>query len=973
MNFDISAMDPFLKQVASHYMGLEGFQDLEFVFPNKRSSAFFRKYVCEEAARMKKAVIMPECKTINDLFASLSDLTPASRIPLLLKLYASYTKFYDKAESLDEFICWGDVLISDFNDIDKYLADPKQVFANVRDLKSIEDRFEYLTENQQEALKTFLHHFYEKGSDGKSSFAVNGEIKREFVRLWNVLFPLYEDFNAVLEAEGTGYEGQIYRKVARLESSVREHIEGRRFVFVGLNALNECEKKLLRHLRDSGAAEFCWDWSSEWIRDADNKASFFMAANVREFPQAFHPDPDGLPHCRFNVVCVPSAVGQAKQLPRILDNVRDSRAETCAIVLPDENMLLPVLNSIPENISHVNVTMGYPMKGSDFAVLLSSLSSARMNSLRKGEQTLFYHKFVRTVFSNTVFRKIATDRDMEVCAKIIDGRKVYIPAEDFSGSELLALYFSPFHADLSSASAQAVNEFAEYQKAVTEKTGELLADLNGSGKAGDMDTVFAKACYNAIVSLQQLNLEVRLATYLKLLDRVLMPVSVPFNGEPLSGLQIMGPLEARALDFKTLVILSCNEGVFPRKSFSSSFIPPELRKGFGLPTYEYQDAVWAYYFYRMIQRAENVWLMYDSRTDGVKSGEESRYIKQLEYLFNADIRYYVTSVSTGSRYEEVPLIKTEEHVEFLKNSLEYSATLLENYLDCPARLYYGKIEKLSDVRESADDLDGGMFGTAFHNVMQWLYSRDGDMSTPLGRVSENYIKERLSDRFRPELRARINREICGQLKTDQVRGQNLVSAGVIESYVEETLKYDLELLRKSGSFTVSGIELNLPFEFAGRRFIGKIDRLDSFGDGKIRVVDYKTGRVSPDELMVMGKDGDNPGAAIKIFDRIFKPEQSTRPKIALQFFVYNLMLLLNPEGRRLSEGRTISNCVYSMAHLFDKDLHEYSLPEEVIDYASEKLAGCLEEMTDLKGHPEFRRTDNMDVCRYCDFKMICGR
>ena len=972
-------MEAFLKQVADHYIKEANFSDLEFIFPNRRSSVFFRKYVCSAAARLGKAVIMPECTTINDLFSSLSDLKPASRIQLLVDLYACYAKVYSQAESLDEFICWGDVLIADFNDIDKYLVDPEQVFTNVRDLKAIEDRYEYLSEEQRQAISSFLSHFYKGQTGSAADFSVKGEIKGEFVKLWNILLPLYRNFNELLDSKGQAYEGKIYRKVAGIPESVSSHLEGRSFVFVGLNALNECEKKLLRHLKSKAAARFCWDWSGEWIKDPANRASFFMADNVQEFPQDFKLETQGLSTASFKVVSVPSSVGQAKQLPFILEQLlpeciagqKSIESEDCAIVLPDESLLLPVLNSIPQEVKDINVTMGYPMRGSDFSVLLSTLSAARMNTVRKAGAQLFYHKYVRTVLSNNIFRTIASAGDLKVADKILEDRKLYVPSEDFSQSGLLELWFRPSPCDPLVASVEAVREFASYLKEVIDRTGELLAQAGDSG----METVFAKACYNAVVSLDDMELNIKPVTWLKLLEQLLQPVSVPFSGEPLKGLQVMGPLESRALDFRNLIILSCNEGVFPRKSFNSSFIPPELRKGFGLPTYEYQDAVWAYYFYRLIQRAENVWLLYDSRSDGVKTGEESRYIKQLNYLYNADITYCVTKLTAGKNSDEPPIVKTQEHLDIIRRDVNFSASLLQKYLSCPAKFYYSKVEGLEDVQDSVDDLDSGTFGNVFHNVMRWIYCKDGDIRTPVGRVDEAYITHRLSASFAPELRKQIAALICTELRTDQVRGKNLVLAQVIEQYVIKTLEYDLKLLksRKTGHFNVLGIECFLPFDYAGHKFVGFIDRLDSFADGEIRIVDYKTGKVSDKEMMVMGESGVDEVYAKSVFDSIFDPDAKDNPKIALQFYIYNLMLCNSEKGKAMAEGKKILNSVYSLSHLYDDAAREYCLTKEVFDYAGDKVRATLDEIFDLQGHPEFKRTENTATCAYCDFRMICGR
>ena len=1006
-------MVPFLRQVAEHYFSAADFSRLTFIFPNRRSSAFFRKHVCACAVEAGRAVLMPECLTINDFFASLTPVRACGRITQLVRLYDCYRKLYPGAESLDEFICWGDVLLGDFNDVDKYLVEPRQLFTNVSDLKSIEDDFSYLTLAQREAIHSFLSHFRaESNPAGKDR-----SIKTNFLKIWNILLPLYESFNEVLREDGLAYEGMIYREVASLPDGVREALGERKFVFVGLNALNECEKKLLRHLRNAGQAEFCWDWPSEWIRNPENRASFFMSVNVSEFPQAFRPDGGGLGTPVFNVVSVPSSIGQAKQLPYILGRLGVCRAADsasdaalspeaatskeqeeavvvgdlstdCAIVLPDEELLLPVLNSIPESVKDINVTMGYPMKGSDLCVLMSALSAAQMNALVRDGKTYFYHRHVRSVLSNSIFRKIASPEDNAVCSTVLNGRRSYIEFADFAASPLLSLFFTPLPCSLTEASAASVHAFAEWQKAVLSRVGALLVECGHS----DLDTDFAKDYYKAVCLLGDMNLEIKPATYLRLLDQLLAPVSVPFNGEPLKGLQVMGPLETRALDFRNVIILSCNEGTFPRKSFTSSFIPPELRKGFGLPTYEYQDAVWAYYFYRMIQRAENVWMLFDSRTEDMKSGEESRYIKQLCYLFDAEIHRYVTSPVQEDEYAEPEIVKTQADLEKLRD-FKFSATALQNYLACPAKFYYDKVLGLSDLAESVDNLDGGTLGTVFHAVMQWIYAKPGTAKEPVGRVDEAFIRHRLSKEFAPELQARIRREICEAIKSVEVRGKDIVLCSVIEQYVRRTLEYDLELMksRHLDHFTVLALEKNLPFEFEGvafddgasgggkalnhrkYAFKGFIDRLDSFDDGTVRVVDYKTGKVSEAEAKVMGEDGNDPAKAAAIFDSIFAEDSKDRPKIALQFFIYNLMLRLNPDGRALVGERKITNAVYSVSGIFKDEYAEYSLPQDVIDEASSMMRDCLDGIFDIERNPTFRRTEDTKTCEYCDFRMICGR
>ncbi len=1024
-------MTPFLSQVAKHYFPVEDFSSRIFVFPNRRSAAFFRKAVCECAKESDRSVLLPECTTINDLFASLGSVRLAGRIPLLVRLYEVYSGIYERmgksVETLDEFICWGDVLLADFNDVDKYLVDPKQIFTNVSDLKSIEDDFSYLTDNQREAIENFVHNFVSGGSsDDKSKgarrYSSDGkelEIKASFLKIWNILLELYTLFNQSLRSDSLGYEGMIYREVASLGEEVLSRLGDRKFVFVGLNALNECEKALMTHLRNARQAEFCWDWPNgksssgpaSWIEDEANRASHFMKKNVEAYPNAFPLDSEALKSSAFNLISVPSSVGQAKQLPYILDKLGLLKNEKAglesseneapnhidtAIVLPDEKLLLPVLNSIPKEVGDINITMGYPLSGSELCSLMKLLSSAQANSLVRDGKTYFYHRPVRSAMSSGIFRHIAAEADSRVCSDVIKSKRGYICSEDFASSPLLSRWFRPLGIDFGKPSAEAVSLLADYQKDVLSSIGAGLVssfeedetDFDAVGESTEpsaaekqsssLDVNFAKDYYSAVLQLQALHLEIQPSTYLKLLDRILSPVSVPFNGEPLRGLQIMGPLETRALDFKNLIILSCNEGVFPRKSFTSSFIPPELRKGFSLPTYEWQDAVWAYYFYRMIQRSEQVWMLYDSRTEGVTSGEVSRYVKQLDYLYGANVKRYVTSPAKEEEFVESEIVKKSEDLDKMMkdNHFRFSATSLKNYLTCPAKFYYGSVLGLSDQAESVDNLDGSTLGTVFHAVMQWLYEVPGAVArTPVGRVDEAFIKSRLSPDFTPSLRARIDKEICEAIRCVEVRGKDIIIRSVIEEYVRKTLEYDLQIMKKKKTdhFTVLALEENLPFEFYGRPFKGFIDRLDSFDDGSVRIVDYKTGKVEDNEFWVMGKDGNDSAQALKVFTSVFTPDVKDRPEIALQFFIYNLMLTLNSKGKQLLQGRRIDNSVYSISKIFAGEYSEYSLPQEVVDEVSERLHGCLEEIFDTKDNPTFRRTCLKESCGYCDFRMICGR
>lgn len=988
-------MTPFLKQVAVHYYHKGDIRNRCFIFPNRRSMIFFRRYLCEEvAADGTMPMAAPQMLSINDFFSRLSGMSTSGRIPLLVELYDCYRRLNPSAESLDEFIFWGDVLLGDFNDVDKYLVDPVQLFRNISEYKELQDDYSYLTDVQKEAISAFIRHF--KDDAGRLTVNIDtddADVKGRFLMIWNLMLPLYKEFGSVLKTKGMAYEGMVYRHlVERLkEDDLVNVLESafpreKSFVFVGLNALNECEKSVLRKLRDASVAEFCWDWSGDMIRDPQNRSSFFMSDNVQAFPQAFRPDPEGLSVPEFNVVSVASSVGQAKRIPDIIRQVADIHTDgivskvgtfdedgtDCALVLPDESLLKPVLNSIPEEISDINVTMGLPMNSSAIYVMMSDLSSAQLHIVKKKDRWHFYHKHLWDLFSSEIFRAAADQPTMDVVAKVKRDAKYYVPMDELSGTPLLDTLFRPVVTDPKARSKEQIDAFARYQMEAL----KILAPALAKNPAMALELEYAKEYYQSISMIRQIGLDILPSTYIRLLCQLLGSVSVPFKGEPLKGLQIMGPLETRALDFRNLVIMSANEGVFPRRSVSSSFIPPELRKGFGLPTYEYQDAIWAYYFYRMISRAENVWMLVDSRTEGLKSGEESRYIKQLEYHFKVPLKRYVVRYDNMKTAQIQQILKTDEDVAKIKETV-LSATTIQNYLACPAGFYYATVKELSVEEEVAESLDYGMFGTVYHDVMRSLYTSPSAMAEDfffdhkgeneaaltdrMDRISREYIRgwmERI-----PEIKAKVKALIAAQLNALEVSGRNLVVADVIVRYVLKTLQRDLEQLQQQGrdDFEILGREIKVSGEFKGQRLKGFIDRLDSFVPGQARVVDYKTGKVLDDDEDI------HDGNAQAIADKIFTPDVKDRPKIAFQFYIYDLLVQSRPEAR----GREICNCVYSTSALFTKSPVTVPRNEVFFKAVSEHLEKLFEEMYDTS--VPFRRTEDQDVCKYCDFKTICGR
>ena len=968
-------MKEFLKQTAEHYFeamqaGIFPSSDKAcFIFPNRRSLVFFQKHFCECAKQGEHPVFAPGMKTINQFFYEVTGADTTDRVSLLLELYDIYKKLNPVAESLDEFIVWGDVILSDFNDVDKYLVNSKQLFANIADLKAIEDNFEYLTDNQREAIEHFIAHFRAMDKNGS-------DVKKVFVQLWNIMYPLYKQFNEVLAKKGLAYEGMVYRHLAENLEELLPNLKSEKYVFVGLNALNECEKSVLRKMRDSEVAEFCWDFSGELIQSKLNKASFFLSSNIKEFPQAFQMEDQGKKTPDIHIVSVPSSIGQAKQLPAIFKSIDGYEKGTdIAVVLPDETLLMPVLNTIPEEIKAINVTMGYPMKSSSFYSFMEDIDTMQVHMRKRQEEWMFYHKQVHSIFSNSVFKAALNAMDdenhtgAEIVKSILETGKYYIPQSDFRGCPLLELIFRPVVTDLKSVDL--IENIAEWQQ----DTISALAPALKQDQVMALEIEFAREFYKQISFLRSKGMKVLAVTWFRLLEQLVGPVTVPFIGEPLSGLQIMGPLEIRALDFKNLVILSCNEGMFPRRSWSSSLIPSELRKGFDLPTYEYQDAVWSYYFYRMISRAENVWLVYDSRTGGLNTGEESRYIKQLRYLTNCRLEESVAKADIKLPEEEKGIEKTQEHLDILKNKC-MSASAIQNYLRCQAKFFYSMVEGLEQTTEVAEYLDNSTLGTVYHDTMRALYygpeemmseedfdKRHDGTDSGMPEVTKDYLEEWA--KREKDIRHKVISLIKLKLKTFEVTGRDLVVANIIVRYVLKTIARDIELMNRRGvkTFKIVGLEKKMFTKIGGMDFIGYIDRLDSFADGELRVVDYKTGKDNPDNLNI------DDSKAATIVGHIFGDDRNkfNDYKAALQFYIYDKLLQNAPEYR----GKTIYNSMYSMRGIFKEAPEKYAASPEFCKLMDEKIQNLHDEIFDLD--KPFSRTENVDDCTFCDFKIICGR
>lgn len=972
-------MKAFLEQVTGHYFESSFSEDFVFIFPNRRSLVFFRKYfenaVRDAASMTDSSILEPRMLTVNDFFSRTTGKTTMDKVSLLVSLHECYGRLDGGKESLDDFIYWGDVILSDFDDVDKYLVNAEALYANISDFKSMKDDFSYLSEGQKAAIDRLASHF---------NAPEIGEVKRNFLTIWEMMLPLYRDFRNRLSSKGAAYEGMIYRELAdRLrEESVSDILgpvfgAGTRYVFVGLNALNECERKVMDRMRDAGLAEFCWDFSGDMITDPKNVSSHFMSENIARYPNAFRPDPDGLDKPRVHVMNVPSATGQAKLLPEILAGVpAEQRGLDFAVVLPDESMLMTLLNSIPAgedipgSVGSINVTMGYPLSSSEFCTFMRDVLALQMHIRYKDGKCFFYHRQVSALLSSGILKQVMGEDEENAAAAIKGNAKYYIPREDFGEGPIFSLIFSPVVKEMTVPDEEQIRALAGYQLDV------IAAVASRLGEGSELQLECARKYYRAINVLRDKGLKIIPRTWGHLVAQTMNSISVPFEGEPLSGLQVMGPLETRALDFKRLVIMNASEGVFPRRSVSSSFIPPEMRTAFGLPTYEYQDAVWAYYFYRMISRAEEVWMVYDSRTEGLRSGEESRFIKQLRYLYPDKCVFdeCVAKAGVSNPVSDDAIPKTDEDIARIRKCL-LSASSVQKYISCPASFYYYAVKGLRTDSEVHETLDPGMLGNVCHDTLQALYSGEEAMkrddsfdkrdrknnwenSPHIDVVTKEYLEgwQKRED----EIREKVLSVIRSQIHGIEVTGRNLVSADIAVSYIMQVIDQDIRLIGLHGPMRILGLEKSYsPVDICGHGFTGFIDRLDSFSDGMVRIVDYKTGSDNPAVLAV-----DDPA---RLADRLFKPSEMHQVKAAFQFYVYDRFVLSDDSLK----GRKIYNSMYALSDIFAGKVGLNPMSEEFMTAVDGKLKSLIAEMEDPEV-PFARRGDNK-LCRYCDYRLLCGK
>ncbi|MFR9669332.1 MAG: PD-(D/E)XK nuclease family protein [Rikenellaceae bacterium] len=941
-------MERFLGEVARELYDRYGekISDLTLVFPSRRARLFF---LDELKGLATTPIWQPKSISLDDIIAEISGMRRCEMLRLITELYRVYSQYH--GDTFDKFYFWGEVLLSDFDMVDKYLVDAEKLFVNIEDIKELEADISYMTPEQLSIISFWAS----LGDSGDISLE-----KRKFLTIWRSLAPIYLAYRERLSEVGIAYSGMMQRRAAeRITSGDYSFDPSVEYALIGFNALSECEKIIFKAMNSGGVAHFFWDVDNYYCADTMQEAGLFLRDNVVRFPQRLQTSRDNFMREKsFEAIAAASNAIQCKYAAQIIEQLaREGEIDKdTAIVLTDENLLQPLLYSLPSSCSKVNVTMGYPIRGSlaySFIERLLELQShSRSNS--RGELS-FYHVDVVGILthpflssqrggSEAIIRRIEKERLILVDSKIFEG-----------GGELFATIFR---------STPTWQEQSSYIQRVIE-----ILVRDGGVANSEYNIEFLSYMHNHIVTLEnsilECDVELSMSVYRSLLRKQLQMLRIPFEGEPLEGLQIMGILESRNLDFRNVIILSMSDDNFPgNKLMHPSYIPYSLRVGHQLPTPEQHEGVFAYYFYRLVQRAEKVWMLYCSRSDEKSTGEQSRYIRQVEYEtgFKVDRVEVGVDVNTQSAY---PLIVeksgrvAQQLSEFTRedNPKRLSPTALYRYIACPMRFYLHSLAGVSCSDEMSDDVDAPMFGSILHAAMHSLYE-------PLIGV------ENLSDELPKLLKGNvIDNAIYRAIEQEFYRGQSakqsdesgsmILVRDVVSKYMRTIIGWDA----KNPPLSIDSLEDDIDMSFtlpdsAVVSIRGVVDRVDRLSSGLMRVIDYKTGAQHLDFTSL---------------DALFHGDGRERMSNIIQTLLYSVMLQSKRGGQvepSLYYVRGMNSDNYS-PKLIDKSRKS---PVHTISTHSEEflelIQSTLNELFDTSV-PFTQCQDTKRTCAYCDFKGIC--
>lgn len=1017
---------PFLQSVARAYAaGRQDLSDHLFVFPSRRACTFFLKRLTSEMNG--RVAMLPQVTTMSDFIEKASGRVVAGRIELLFLLYKAYQRLQksegaEVIQDFDRFRRWGETALSDFNEVDMQDADPDEIFKNVKDLREISSNF--LTEEQLKVMEEFFGQVYDPAETAKGFWKdfndnkdkEDSEIHKKFLPIWQTMAPLYHAFREDLERLGMTTSGGAYRLAAeRLENEIPEEVAAGKIVVVGFNALTRTERRVFDALASyktddetESFVDFFWDIPGSVINDKTSAAGRYVLRNMELWPSPEWARPylsesevKEMPES-MKVIATPSNSLQAKVASEVLEEMSiridksDFEDAKVAVVLPDESLLIPLLYSLPDSVEDVNLTMGYPLKLSGAATFVSLLRRLQGGRRKSGNDIGYYFKDFEAVlshpFSHAIFGKDVT----KVKEWIKKHHHALIDLRQLSGvCKEMADLLRPLSDD---ATAE---EVVAWLDSVLKKGAESIAETGNRLLKANVDVANVESYRLALRQLlevtKEYGIEMQWRTFLSMTDRLISGETVTFEGQPLRGLQVMGMLETRALDFDRIIIPSLNERILPARRRVRTFISDSLRRAYGLPPVNYSESIFAYYFFRMIARAKEVVLLYDARSsEGARSGDVSRYVLQLQYLYaNNHMKLESRSFDISkSDLGPSPIEKTPEIIHLLsayrdsgKQGRNLSATALTRYADCQIRFYFEHLLRIRTDEEAVDYIDAITQGNILHYVMENIYlpiEKQGRYLKHPELIDENIVKAKMRNTKEIDrlIRYGINKEHFhrpdDRLDTP-LRGSVAYVAKVLRTQILRILDFDL----KQSPFMLFGVEIAGNVSIAmpegapvNMRFA--IDRLDKpAGCDTLRVVDYKTGSVH---------------VHADSMQNVFEGEPKGRNLIQLWLYA-NLFDALPDKNLSKDAPRPVLNLFGKDSGLPHQELvlelydvntmksgkHTYpTVGDSVQTVHAEQNADFIDnlEMTLTKlFDPEepFNPTKNPVSCSYCQFKTICWR
>ncbi len=980
----------FLSQIAENI--LRDYPELEkitLIFPNRRAGLFLRKALSQQ---IDKAVWSPNVISIDDFIQNISPLKSQDPLALNFELFHVFqevmygTNPEAQQESFDQFYFWGQMLLKDFEDLDKYMVESEHLLKNVAELKAIDQQFDYLSEEEKALVTQFWSSFKDK----------NLQQAEQFQELWEKLPTIHRAFQQRLREKGMGYSGMIHQSVLEIIKQDDFSHQYGTIIFAGFNALTTTEQRIISHFVEKEDAKIYWDLDRYYYEDYAQEAGRFLREYRQDpilgktlppiySPSDNNPYPDRAPdhfiaqkkeeEFPVEIIGVPLEVGQTKLTGDILSEIKAkilARGETfeeekTAVIIPQEHMLFSVLHSVPEDFKSLNVTMGYPLRNTALYTFFELVCRLQQGAT---EGPLFPYKVALELLDHPYLSQSvaedAQEKILELKKAIIHRNQSLVPLFLFQEMQL-PIFDALFY------KAPDVAHFSEYLT-------KLLLFINKSVLTEEFEDAapeqeFVLKLYKELKKLEDLmathTMNLQMETFIRLLRQVVQGVRVPFSGEPLLGLQIMGVLETRNLDFDQVIIMSMNEGAFPQAASKNSFIPYNLRKAFHLPTFEQHDAMYAYLFYRLAQRCKKMYMIHNTETDGNYKGEESRYLYQLRFESPFKLKEKVLALEPKVKQAEAIAIEKKGQVmEILKEryiTKEYplSPSAINTFLDCPLRFYFRYIAQLKEREELKEELDMAATGTILHNALEALYK--GLMTrTNSNTIMPKQIKEELMKSLPFEIEKGIREHY--KINSDQhlkLAGNNVIVNEMLNKMGEKILETDIAY----APFEIVGLEMGrnkfikVPFQYEGKKYdmkiSGSIDRVDLKGK-QLRILDYKT-----------GKDDTSFPAVEDLFDR----KKNKRSKVALQTLLYSMLY----DHNYPDTNHEIVPAVYAIREMFSNNFdYHLKLKKTRIKDARPMMPEVMNHMQLLmnelfNSEIPFYQTEDEHKCTYCDFKQICRR